>query len=50
MPGHDIVIGFSAGGVEALARLPNILRRSGEFPVLHSVHEPSLEYAPAEHM
>ena len=48
MPGHDImVVGFSALGVEALARPPNILRRSGELPAFHLVHEP-IELATAE--
>ena len=38
MPGHDIiVVGFSAAGAEALARLPNIPRRWGEFPAFHQV-------------
>jgi two-component system, chemotaxis family, protein-glutamate methylesterase/glutaminase len=70
MPGHDIVVvGFSAGGVEAVARLvaelpgdlpaavfvahhfpatslsalPAILRRSGNLPALHPVHNQPIE-------
>jgi recombinational DNA repair protein RecR len=53
MPGRDtivveiIVVEFSALGVEALARLPNIHPRSAELPAFHLVHEP-IELATAE--
>jgi hypothetical protein len=41
MPGYDIiVVRFSAPGVEALARLPNIHPRLAELPAFHLVHEP----------
>ena len=49
MPGHDlIVVGFSAPGVEALARLPNIHPRSVELPAFHLVQE-LIELAAADH-
>jgi len=49
MPGHDIiVVGFSAPGVEALARLPNIHPRSVGLPAFHLGHEP-IGLAAAEH-
>ena len=49
MPGHDlIVVRFSALGVEALARLPNIHPRSADLPATHPVHEQPIELAAAE--
>jgi len=49
MPGHDIiVVGFSTQGVEALARLPDIISRWGELPAFHPVPEQPIGPAAGE--